>query len=62
MLPLHLSSLLTRDGPLALSCYEAINALNVAARQAHYPNLEAVAQNVASDNDMEEELPNHVCS
>ena len=44
------------DGPLALSCYEAISALNVAARQAHYPNLVAVAHNVASDNDMEEEL------
>ena len=44
------------DGPLALSCYEAISALNVAARQAHYPNLEAVAHNVASDNDMKKEL------
>ena len=46
------------NGLLALSCYEAISthALNVAARQAHYLNLEAVAHNVASDNDMEEEL------
>ena len=44
------------DGPLALSCYEAISALNVAARQADYPNLKAVANNVASENDMEEEL------
>ena len=44
------------DGPLALSCYEAISALNVAARQADYPNLKAVAHNVASENDMEEEL------
>ena len=30
--------------------------MNVAARQADYPNLKAVAHNVASDNDMEEEL------
>ena len=39
-----------------MSCYEAISVLNVAARQAHYLNLEAVAHNVASDSDMEEEL------
>ena len=44
------------DGPLALTCYEAISALNVAARQAHYPNLEVVIRNVASDSDMEEKL------
>lgn len=44
------------DGPLALTCYEAISALNVAARQAYYPNLEAVAHNVALDNEMEQEL------
>ena len=44
------------DGPLALSCYEAISALNVATRQADYPSLKAVAHNVASDSDMEEEL------
>lgn len=40
------------DGPLAFTCYEAISTLNVAARQAHYPNLEAVAGQVASDDDM----------
>ena len=41
-----------------MSCYEAISTrdLNVASRQAHYLNLEAVAHNVVSDNDMEEEL------
>ena len=44
------------DRPLALTCYEAISALNVAARQAYYPNLEAVAHNVAIDNEMEQEL------
>ena len=44
------------DGPLALTCYEAISALNVDARQAQYPNLEAVAHNVASDHDNEDEL------
>lgn len=27
------------DGPLALSCYDAISAMNAAARQAHYLNL-----------------------
>ena len=32
------------DGPLALTCYEAISTVNVAARQAHYPNLEAVVR------------------
>ena len=26
------------DGPLALTCYEAISVLNAAARQAYYPN------------------------
>ena len=44
------------DGPLALNCYEAISALNVAARQVHYPNSEAVVRNVFSESDMEEEL------
>ena len=44
------------DGLLALTCYEAISTLNVAARQAYYPNLEAVAGQVASDDDMKEEL------
>ena len=27
------------DGPLALTCYNTVSALNVAARQAHYCNL-----------------------
>ena len=45
------------DGPLALTCYEALSALNAAARQAHYPNLEAVASYLASgDADKEQEL------
>jgi len=44
------------DGPLALTCYEAISTLNVAARQAYYPNLEAVAGKVTSDDHMKEEL------
>ena len=45
------------DGPLTLTCYEAISTLNVAARQAYYPNLEAVACTLASDDDdMKEEL------
>ena len=30
------------DGPLALTCYETISALNAAARQAYYPNLRTV--------------------
>ena len=28
------------DGPLVLTCYEIISALNTAARQAYYPNLQ----------------------
>ena len=36
-----------------MTSYEAISALNLAARQA---NVEAEAHNVASDNDMKEEL------
>ena len=45
------------DGPLALTCYEAISALNVAARQAYYPNLQAVAHTVSfGDSDAEQEL------
>ena len=45
------------DGPLALTCYEAISALNAAARQAYYPNLQAVAHTVSfGDSDAEQEL------
>lgn len=31
------------DGPLVLTCYDTISALNMSARQAHYPNLDAIA-------------------
>ena len=45
------------DGPLALTCYEAISALNVAARQAYYPNLQAVTHTMSfGDADVEQEL------
>ena len=35
------------DGPLPLSCYETSSALNVAARQASYPNFQPVAIQVS---------------
>ena len=51
------------DGSLALTCYESISALNVAARQAHYPNLAAVASQISSGNPRKEnELLQHAKS
>ena len=51
------------DGPLALTCYETISALNAAARQAHYPNLTTIASQIASgDSQMEGELIQHAKS
>ena len=51
------------DGPLALTCYETISALNVAARQADYRNLAAVASHISSgDAQMERELLQHAKS
>ena len=45
------------DGPLPLSCYETISGLNVAARQAHYPNLQPVARQVSEgDAQLEQQL------
>jgi len=51
------------DGPLALTCYEPISALNVVARQADYHNLAAVASHISSgDAQMERELLQHAKS
>ena len=51
------------DGPLALTCYEAISTLNAAARQAYYPNLMSVASQISSgDSQMESELVQHAKS
>ena len=36
------------DDPLALMCYDIISALNMSARQAHYPNLDAIAAHIAA--------------
>ena len=47
------------DGPLVLSCYDTISALNVAARQAHYPNLKAIARRIASNAPEESDLLQH---
>ena len=48
------------DGPLTLSCYETISALNSAARQAYYPNLNAKASEIACGNiQLESDLINH---
>lgn len=48
------------DGPLALSSYYTIRALNVSARQAHYPNLDAIAAQIAGGNAQEKsELLHH---
>ena len=40
------------DGPLALTCYETISVLNAAARQAYYPNLQAVTSEISSGNSL----------
>ena len=51
------------DGPLVPTCYETISVLNAAARQAHYPNLTAIASQIASgDSQMEGELIQHAKS
>ena len=49
------------DGPLSLTCYETISALNAAARQANYPNLQVLARGLsAEDPNKEEELSQYV--
>ena len=40
------------DGPLALTCYETISVLNAVARQAYYPNLQAVTSEISSGNSL----------
>lgn len=47
------------DGPLVLTCYDTISALNVAARQAYYPNLESVAAHIAASPREESDLLQH---
>ena len=47
------------DGPLVLSCYDTISALNMAARQAHYPNLDAIAGRIAANAHEESDLAEH---
>ena len=47
------------DGPLVLSCYDTISALNIAARQAHYPNLDAIAGRIAANAHEESDLVQH---
>ena len=47
------------DGPLVLSCYDTISALNMAARQAHYPNLVAIAGRIAANAHEERDLIEH---
>ena len=51
------------DGPLALTCYETISALNAAAKQAYYPNLRAVTSEISSGNSLiESDLVQHAKS
>ena len=51
------------DGPLALTCYKTISALNAAARQAYYPNLRAVTSEISSGNSLiESDLVQHTKS
>ena len=50
------------DGPLALTCYDAISALNMSARQAYYPNLDAIAAHIASNAQEESDLVQHAKS
>ena len=50
------------DGPLALTCYKTISALNAAARQAYYPNLRAVTSEISSGNSLIDDLVQHTKS
>ena len=50
------------DGPLALTCYDAISASNMSARQAYYPNLDAIAAHIASNAQEESDLVQHAKS
>ena len=51
------------DGPLALTRYETISALNVAARQAYYPNLWDITSEISSGNPLiESDLVQHAKS
>ena len=38
------------DGPLAYSCYEVISTLTAAVNMAHYPNVRAVARDIAGSS------------
>ena len=50
-------------GPLSLTCYETISALNAAARQANYPNLQVLANDLSTgDCNKEEELSQYAKS
>ena len=35
------------DGPLVLECYQVIATLNAVVRAAHYPNVNAIARDIA---------------
>lgn len=35
------------DGPLVLECYQVIATLNAVVRTAHYPNVNAIARDIA---------------
>ena len=47
------------DGPLVLNCYETISALNMAARQAYYPNLDVIAAHIPACPREESDLLQH---
>ena len=47
------------DGPLVLTCYDTIGALNTAARQAHYPNVDGIAEHIAADAQEKSDLVQH---
>ena len=51
------------DGLLSLTCYLAISALNAAAKQVNYTNLQALARDLfAGDRKKEEELSQYAKS
>ena len=41
---------------LVLNCYDAISALNMAARQAYHPNLDGIAAHIAANPCEESDL------
>ena len=49
MLLVKASYNLEGGGPLVLTCHDTISALNIAALQTYYPNLDAIAAQISAN-------------